>query len=567
MFDTPSAVATATGADALVRALAEHGVEVIFMNPGTDTAPVQEAVRRARESARPSPDIVLCPHEGIALAAAHAYHAVTGRVQATMVHVDVGTQNLGSMLHNAARAEAGVLILAGRTPLDESGEEAGGRSRTVHWMQDVPDQHAIVRQYVKATFDAESARQVAPKARRALSIAQATPPGPVYLTLAREVLMEPAPSDAAAPAVAVPIPPAPSADAIRRSVDLIEASRHPVVVTTRIGRDPGAVALLIEFAERIGARVVDQRDRMNFPSDHPLLAATAEQAAQAWREADLVVVLDSPVPWVPKSGGPSVDCPVILVDTDPIHASMPSWGFPSELSVTSTARHWLEAVLPRIADRQAAGAARSPRPSAKPVAHADDRLTATAFLEALRAHVRADDIVIDEASTNSAAVAQHLPRTLPATLFRAGGSGLGWSLGALLGIGLARPEARSVAVVGDGGFLFGTPLAAFVAMQRAGVGGLVVVLQNGGYAASSRPVHELFPERGPEAGQPLATAFDAPLDVALVAQSCGAVGVTIRHPEELSAGVETAAAAWRAGRLVALGVHVASPWIGDHDAR
>jgi acetolactate synthase-1/2/3 large subunit len=159
-----------------------------------------------------------------------------------------------------------------------------------------------------------------------------------------------------------------------------------------------------------------------------------------------------------------------------------------------------------------------------------------------------------------------VPRTIPGTLFRAGGSGLGWSLGAILGVGLARPQARTLTIVGDGGFLFGTPLPALLALQRAGVGGLVVVLQNGGYAASSRPVHELFPERGEAAGQPFATSFDAPLDVALAAQACGAVGLNVRDPGEIEDVLDRAVDAWRAGSLVVVGAHVSSPWIAPGSA-
>ena len=75
------------------------------MNPGTDSAPIQRAIEVAQAAGEPAPRLVLCPHEIVALAAAHAHYAVTGRMQAVFVHVDVGTQNLGSMVHNAARAE------------------------------------------------------------------------------------------------------------------------------------------------------------------------------------------------------------------------------------------------------------------------------------------------------------------------------------------------------------------------------------------------------------------------------------------------------------------------------
>ena len=93
-----------------------HGVECLFMNPGTDTIPIQEALSKLEQLGEPVPRTVLCLFELVALAAAHGYYQATGRPQAVLVHVDVGTQNLGGMLHNAQRGRAAVLISAGRTP-------------------------------------------------------------------------------------------------------------------------------------------------------------------------------------------------------------------------------------------------------------------------------------------------------------------------------------------------------------------------------------------------------------------------------------------------------------------
>jgi thiamine pyrophosphate-dependent acetolactate synthase large subunit-like protein len=84
-------------------------------------------------------------------------------------------------------------------------------------------------------------------------------------------------------------------------------------------------------------------------------------------------------------------------------------------------------------------------------------------------------------------------------------------------------------------------------------------MQNGGYAASSRPVHELFPD--PDRPQPPATAFDIEFDVGAVAAACGATGVTVSSSSGLVEAVADAVAAWRRGELVVIGARVTSPWI------
>jgi acetolactate synthase-1/2/3 large subunit len=552
-----------TGAELLLRGLMDRGVEVLYMNPGTDSAPIQRAIEVAQAAGEPAPRLVLCPHEIVALAAAHAHYAVTGRMQAVFVHVDVGTQNLGSMVHNAARAEASVLIIAGLTPFDESGTVPGGRTNTVHWMQDVPDQPGIVRQYVKATFNPGRASLVHETIQRAADLATAEPCGPVYVTVGREMLMESAPAPASA-RIAERLSAGPSREAVRRSVAEIRLSRRPVLMTTRIGRHPEAVAPFVRLAELIGARVVDQRERMNIPATHPLVAP---DAAQTWNDADLVIALDAPIPWVLGHGGPGPECRVIAVGDDPFQTTMPNWAFPADLRITSSARLWVEAVLAQL-EADSAAAVRFPEPAAlgspssagRETPIGSGRLAPDALLGAFGARLTEADRLIDEAATSTPAVARAMPRTLPATLFRSGGSGLGWSPGALLGMQVADPRP-TVVVVGDGGFLFGTPVAALTALRRADVGGLIIVLHNGGYAASSRPVHELYPERRPGEGQPPATAFDAELDIAALARACGAVGVTIAGADDLAAGVDTAISRWRAGDLVVVDAHVSSPWI------
>ncbi|MCU1438731.1 MAG: Acetolactate synthase/2/3 large subunit [Naasia sp.] len=548
------------GAELLLRSLSDRGVDTIYINPGTDTAPLHRAVEIALREGRPAPRLVLCPHETVALAAAHAHFAVTGQVSAVFVHVDVGTQNLGSMVHNAARAGAGVLIMAGVTPYDEFGAVHGGRDHIVHWLQDAPDQAGIVRQYVKAAFNPAHASVVHATVQRAIDLAGTAPTGPVYLTFGREMLIETAPEPAELRRARIHRS-GPSPAAVDESLREIRASSRPVLVTSRVGQDPEAVAPFTRLAELLGAQVVDPlKERMNFPPTHPL-AATDPRAALA--EADLVIVVDAPVPWILGTEGPGPGCRILVVDTDPLQGSMPNWAFPADVRVTSSPRNWLEAIIARL---EAEGAA--PVPLGQPHAASErpkpgSSLTASDVLAVLADHLTPEDRLLEESTTSAGAVRQWLPRTLPGTLFRAGGAGLGWALGALLGAKVADRKRPTFVVVGDGSFIFSAPVAALTALRRERADGLIVVLQNGGYAASSQPVHALFPEdRRP---QPPATAFIAEVDIAGIAAACGATGFTVSSAENLLDGVEQAVAEWRRGGLAVLAAKVTSPWITEAD--
>ena len=104
-----------------------------------------------------------------------------------MVHVTVGTGNTICALMNAARDNVPLLLMAGRTPLTQSGHIAS-RSAPIHWGQENFDQAGVVREYTKWDFELRAGQPVDEILGRALDIALSEPRGPVYLTLPREVL-------------------------------------------------------------------------------------------------------------------------------------------------------------------------------------------------------------------------------------------------------------------------------------------------------------------------------------------------------------------------------------------
>ena len=117
------------------------------------------------------------PHENVAVGMAHGYYLVTGRPQAVMVHVNVGTANALMGLLNAARDNVPIFFTSGRTPLTESGR-VGSRDLPIHWGQEMCDQAGMLREYVKWDYELRYGEQVAAIVDRALAIAMAAPRGP-----------------------------------------------------------------------------------------------------------------------------------------------------------------------------------------------------------------------------------------------------------------------------------------------------------------------------------------------------------------------------------------------------
>ena len=94
-------------AEAFLRALADHGVDYFFCNPGTDFPPIVEAFGRAKKTNAKVPKPILVPHENLAVAMAHGAYLMNGRPQAVMVHTTAGTANsLNNLLNARARPRA-----------------------------------------------------------------------------------------------------------------------------------------------------------------------------------------------------------------------------------------------------------------------------------------------------------------------------------------------------------------------------------------------------------------------------------------------------------------------------
>ncbi len=553
-----------TTASALLAALAEAGVSFIFANFGSDHPALIEALAEANATGRPLPAVVTCPNEMVALSAAHGAALLTGRAQAVLVHVDCGTQALAGAVHNAARGRAPVLIFAGLSPATQEGELRGSRNEFIHWLQDVPDQRGILRGYVKYENELRSGRNARQIIHRALQIAESDPKGPVYLTAAREVLEEELPPAIPNAARFQPISPAalaePDLDALATA---LLAAERPLVVTSYLGRNPAAVPALVALARSLGIGVLESvPSAMNFPTDDPAWQGAywnEQRQDPILAEADLVLVIESDVPWIPTVNRPAAEARIYHIDVDPLKERFPLWHIPARRVFRADAATALAQLNQRLAacppdlSRLAPRRARLARRHAERAALAAERerrpadeITPEFAIAALRRYLDSETIILNEAISSYTLVNEHIGPLSPGSCFASGAGSLGWHGGAAIGAKLARPEKTVVAIAGDGSYLFSVPSTVHWMARQYRTPFLTIILNNRGWKSPKLSTLAVHPSGYASRANDVGVSFDPPPDyAAIAAASGGAFAAAVRHAGELDAAL---ACAFRAVR-------------------
>jgi acetolactate synthase-1/2/3 large subunit len=503
---------------------------------------------------------------------------VTGRGQGVLVHVDAGTANAAMGIHNAYRGRVPVLLMAGKAPYTSRGELPGSRDTLVHFIQEPFDQAALVRPFSKWEYTLPSGVTSKEVLRRAHSVMQSDPPGPVYLTFARETLTEswrPEQVSSYAPTDHGPVRAA-GADPVlvdRVARELVRAE-FPVLYTTYGGRNTEFPVVLDELSSLAGLRVVSTQQRyVNLRTTSPCCVGFFDNGLVT--RADFGLLVDVDVPWIPKRHAPAPGAFWAHVDIDPLKSGTPVWDFPAQLRVHADSTRFLRQLLERVrelansealarmaqrklvleqehAERVAERAARAARPG-----HTGAIQPEHLFALVAR-HLAAGDIVVADAVRYSFDVMEQIPRTLPGTFIGLTGAGLGFSGGGALGVKLAARDPLVVCFVGDGGFYFNNPLSALAVGARYRLPVLTVVVDNGGWKAVKDSTLDVYPNGEAAAANEFGARFAPDIDLSQLAACTGAHGERVAEPDRLPAAVARAVEAVRGGRSAVLQVQVTS---------
>ncbi|MFF2446343.1 thiamine pyrophosphate-requiring protein [Neobacillus sp. NPDC058068] len=565
-----------TTSTAFLEALQEAGVSYIFANLGSDHPAIIESLARAMKDNKKLPTVITCPHEFVALSAAHGFAQATGDPQAVLVHVECGTQNMGGAIHNASRSRVPVLIFAGASPYTQENELVGSRNEFIHWIQDVSDQRGIMRGYTKYDNEIRTGANVKQLVFRALQIARSEPMGPVYLMGPREAMEAETEPVTLNKELWEPIAPGAISPqhVIELTKDLLQA-KNPVIVTSYLGRNTKAVEELVRLSEQLAIPVIESiPHQMNFPAHHPMNCGSYWNDPgqnEVLAEADLVLVLDSDVPWIQTKNKPSENATVYYLDIDPLKEEMPLWYIPSKRFFKADSYTALQQINQYLKEKcttdQEAVSKRWKKFSAvhdrqmeakRRIEETETDVITPEYLTAcVREVMDENTIVLNEAISNYGVVSNHIEVNTPGSYYGSGAGSLGWNGGAAIGMKLAKPDKTIISLTGDGSYFFSIPSTVHWMARRYNTPFLQVIFNNSGWKAPKLSTLGVHPHGVANEMEQFWVNFDPHADLAKIAEAAGgALAIKVQERSDLKAALEEGIKQVKEGRSVVVDVSI-----------
>lgn len=270
------------GSDVMVDLLADQGVRYVALNPGASFRGLHDSLVN-----RPgAPELILVPHEKLAVNIAHGYAKASGQLMAAILHDTVGLLHGALGIFTAYLDRVPVLVLGGAGPMDTE-----RRRPWIDWIHTSNIQGNAIRDFTKWDDQPASISALPQAFARARAVALTEPAGPVYLALDADLQERLVDGPIEYPDWARVGPGRPMAadpSGLDELAAALVAAERPVLVAGFAGRDPRAMTWIAVLAETLGAAVVDTNERLNLATSHPLNLT----GAPVIETADLVVLLD-----------------------------------------------------------------------------------------------------------------------------------------------------------------------------------------------------------------------------------------------------------------------------------
>ena len=455
------------GAQAIVEGLLAHGVDTVFGIPGIQLDPLFDALHGCRDRIR----TVHTRHEQGAAFMAMGYAQATGRPGVFTAVPGPGMLNAMAAVSTAVAAGQPVLCITGQIPSYQIGEELG----IAHELR---DQLAVSRGVVSWSERADHPHQVPELLEDAFRAMTQGRPGPAVLEMApdrlaftEEVAVRESPSGESASE--------PDSLLIKRAVKSLCAARYPVIVIGGGGMAAGGP--LKQLAEKLSIPVISTISaRGVLPDDHPLSSFTFLTGQHIWERVDVALVVGTRFTAPALAWGRQQDVEIIRIDIEEAAVRRPVL---ADIELVTSADKGLQAIADSApateVDRasyldfcnQAAQAVADKLSTLKPL---------PALAGALRAALPEDGVVVADVTQLGSYVRYALPAYQPRTIMGPGFQAtLGYALPAALGVKMADPARRVVAVCGDGGFMFTLQELATAVHHNISV--VIVILDNASF--------------------------------------------------------------------------------------
>lgn len=557
------------GGEAILDACRKLEVDYIVSSPGTEWAPVWEAMADQMQQGKNGPAFMDCWHETLAVDVAAGYTLATGRMQAVLLHAGSGLLQGAMGMHGALLAGVPMLVISGESMTygEQPGFDPG--AQWVNNLSIVGGTTRLVEPVVKFASQAGSPYTVYESVIRAGELAQRTPTGPTYLSVSTETLMD----EWTPPANARTVPAAPkihtAPDDIEKLAAQLAKAKNPVVITEGAGREIETYEALVALSELLALPVVETSGALfaNFPKDHPM--HQGHDLKPFRDDADLVVVLRARVPWYPPSNRPE-NAVIAVIDETPHRDCMVYQSLQANMYLEGDAAQTLRSVADAVRAIGLDEAGIEARRSRLSDAH--DALMATRRAQqeearkktpidpiwlcaALGEVMPSNTVYVDEVTTHTALTRQHISWNEPHSLFSRQG-GLGQGLGLSLGVKLAKRDQPVVTLIGDGAFLYNPVLQYFGAARDFDLPTLTVIFNNRKYAAMQGMHLKMYPEGTAVKTDTFHGTFINAPDFVKVAEAAGGYGERVEDPEALQEALRNGLDAVNGGKPAIIDVVV-----------
>jgi acetolactate synthase-1/2/3 large subunit len=279
---------THPGSDFMADVMRALGLQYLAINPASGFRSLHESL--LNHLGNKDPEIITCMHEESAAGIAHGYAKAAGKPMGIMMHGTVGLQHATMGIYNAWCDRVPMMIFA------SNGMQADKRRPGVEWTHSVQDAAGLVRDFIKWDDQPASLQHFAESAARAWKVTMTTPMEPVMvmcdIELQEDAMHGPRPR---IPKMTRPAQPQGDTAALREAAKLLVEAEKPLIIADRACRSQQGIRLMVELAEALGAAVVDNGWRTNFPSTHDLELSSMRQSLV--RDADVILLLEVNDPW------------------------------------------------------------------------------------------------------------------------------------------------------------------------------------------------------------------------------------------------------------------------------
>ena len=534
---------TITGRDAFLRVLKDEGVTKMFGNPGTTELPIMHAL-----SSAPEMGYVLALQEAVVIAMADGYARASGKLVSCNVHVAPGLGNAIGSIYTSMMSGTPMIVTAGQQ------EQGHGLTEPLLYAPLVP----IAQPVVKWATEVNRIEDLPRILRRAAKVALTAPTGPVFISLPGDILNNEAAIDMGE-ATRVDTAVRPSDAALEQLARRLLSAKKPVILAGHEIATSDAFAEATALAETLGAPVLQQTVAWgaHFPSEHPAylgaLNRDQKHVRRVLSDYDLMLCV-----------GADVLKMSVWSETEPLPETtkvamigLRDWemgkNFPAEIALRADVKETLKALVPLLKELGGEKLAQQAKASlaeiatrnwsaqralkaAKVATPTGGPLPAEWLMMRLNDKLPKDAIVVEEGLTSTSTLPSYFPFRDRNSFFGNVSGGIGWGIAAAVGVQIAEPTRRVVAVIGDGSAMYSISAIWSAANQKLPV--IFLITNNEGYQILKNRL-KLF--HGNDT--PIGMDFnDPPMNIAKIAEGFGLAAERVDTAEGFDSALDRALA-------------------------